>query len=84
MSKVEATRILYMDDDEGLARLMKKRLRRKGYQVDIVESGEMGLQMLQTASYDIVLVDYTTCPVYAAMKSSAPWLKPAPFLLPSW
>ncbi|BCR03094.1 diguanylate cyclase [Desulfuromonas versatilis] len=53
-----ATRILYMEDEPGLARLLKKRLERRGYQVDVATSGEDGLAMLAREGFDIVLVDY--------------------------
>jgi diguanylate cyclase (GGDEF)-like protein/PAS domain S-box-containing protein len=51
-------RILYMEDDFGLARLLQKNLTRKGYQVDLAEDGESGLQLLEHQSYDLLLIDY--------------------------
>lgn len=54
----ETIRILYMDDDEGLARLLRKRLRRHGHDVDLACDGETGLKMLEETAYDLVLVDY--------------------------
>lgn len=50
-------RILYMEDDPGLARLFKKRLERSGYTVDIARDGEEGLRKCAAGSYDILTVD---------------------------
>jgi PAS domain S-box-containing protein len=58
MSDYQPIRILYMEDDLGLARLLQKSLQRKGYVVDIAGNGEEGLTMLEAAPYDILLVDH--------------------------
>jgi PAS domain S-box-containing protein len=57
MSKSEPIRILYMEDDPGLARLFRKRLERAGYVVDLAPDGEEGLTMYETGSYDVLAVD---------------------------
>ena len=57
MSKSEPIRILYMEDDPGLARLTQKRLGRAGYIVDIARDGQEGLTMYVAGSYDVVAVD---------------------------
>jgi len=57
-SQIQA-RILYVEDDEGLARLLQKRLHREGFQVDVVVSGEQALQIFQDEIYDIMLLDYS-------------------------
>ncbi len=49
--------LLYMDDDLGLARLLKKRLERQGFTVDIAGSGEQGLDMYDPACHDVIAVD---------------------------
>jgi two-component system sensor histidine kinase/response regulator len=50
-------RVLYMEDDIGLARLLKKRLEREGYSVAIARDGGEGLSMFAAAPYDVVAVD---------------------------
>ena len=50
--------ILYIEDDEGLARLLQKRMERSGYTIDIAFSGEEGLAKAAAAKYDLLLVDY--------------------------
>ena len=51
-------RILYMEDDKGLARLLQRKMHREGYNVDIAPDGLKGLAMLEKQSYDILLVDH--------------------------
>ena len=52
------TRILYIEDEEGLAFLLTRRLSRHGYTVDIAPNATLGFEMLDTNEYDILLVDY--------------------------
>lgn len=51
-------RLLYIEDDEGLARLLQKRLERQRFSVDTVGSAEEGLQQLAQQHYDLILLDY--------------------------
>ncbi len=57
MNKSEPVRILYMEDDLGLARLVQKRMKRAGYSVDIANNGKIGLEMYQAGQYDVIAVD---------------------------
>ncbi|GAA0853463.1 sigma 54-interacting transcriptional regulator [Aliiglaciecola litoralis] len=50
-------RILLVDDDENLLRLMTIRLQGEGYQVDTAEGGKEALKQLNTQSFDVVLSD---------------------------
>lgn len=50
-------RILLVDDDENLLRLMTIRLQGEGYQVNSAESGKEALKILNTNSFDAVLSD---------------------------
>ncbi len=52
------TRILYMEDDAGAARLFQKTMARLGYQVDLARDGEAGLAAMQEAAYDLIVVDH--------------------------
>jgi FixJ family two-component response regulator len=47
-----------MEDDEGLARLLQKKMKREGYEVDLANDGKKGLARIEGHSYDILLVDY--------------------------
>ena len=50
--------ILYIEDDEGLARLMQKRMQRHGLSVQIALTARDGLQALATNHFDLILLDY--------------------------
>ena len=51
-------RILYVEDDEALARLLQKRMERQRFSVDIALSAEDGMELLGKESYDLLLLDY--------------------------
>jgi diguanylate cyclase (GGDEF)-like protein/PAS domain S-box-containing protein len=51
-------RILSMEDDAGLSRLLQKNLERNGYAVDVAADGEAGLALLEGNAYDLMLLDY--------------------------
>jgi len=57
MSKPEPIRVLYVEDDPGLARLVQKKLERAGYVVDLAHDGAEGLAMYNAGSYDVVTLD---------------------------
>jgi PAS domain S-box-containing protein len=54
----EKVRILYMEDNEGTARLMEKRLSRAGYLIDIASDGKAGLERYAEHAYHALIVDY--------------------------
>ena len=58
MAEILLTRVLYMEDDPGLSRLLQKSLQRRGYSVETAADGEEGLRRLGAARYDLLLVDY--------------------------
>ena len=58
MADIMVTRLLYMEDDPGLAVLLQKNLQRRGFRVDLAANGEEGLTMVDTTGYDLLLVDY--------------------------
>jgi two-component sensor histidine kinase/CheY-like chemotaxis protein len=51
-------RVLYIDDDEALARLLSRSLERAGYEVVHVPSGEAGLERLSRERFDAVALDH--------------------------
>lgn len=51
-------KILYIEDDEGLARLLQKRMERQRFEIDLSFTGEDGLKKLKENDYDLVLLDY--------------------------
>lgn len=51
-------RLLYIDDDRGLSRLVQKELGRHGYEVTLAPDGDAGLDLLDSAAFDIVALDH--------------------------
>ena len=51
-------RLLYIDDDRALARLVEKELGRHGYTVTVANSGDEGLQALARDSFDVCALDH--------------------------
>ena len=54
----DAPRILYIDDDEGLRRLVSRALERRGFQVDCALGGIEGVDMAAQVKYDLIAVDH--------------------------
>ncbi len=67
MAESKPIRILYMEDDPGIARLFEKKLKRAGYVVDLARDGEEGLNMYNAGSYDVIAVDHNL-PVYDGLE----------------
>ncbi|MCO6416720.1 response regulator [Siccirubricoccus sp. KC 17139] len=51
-------RILYIDDEPGLRRLVQRDLQRHGYTVETAPDGEAGLAQAQTGGFDCVCLDH--------------------------
>jgi len=56
----QVIRLLYIDDDRALSRLVEKELGRHGYAVTCAPDGEAGLEILaaRTADFDVVALDH--------------------------
>lgn len=54
---VSSARLLVVDDDAGLLKLMQKTLGREGFQVAAAASGGEALQVLEGRTFDLLLVD---------------------------
>ncbi|MBN1875242.1 MAG: response regulator, partial [Anaerolineae bacterium] len=50
-------KVLIIDDDRGLLRLVKMALEVYGFEVETAHSGQIGLELFQTAPSDIVVLD---------------------------
>lgn len=53
----ETIKILVVDDEEPLRRLLRKELSRKGFFVETAPDGEAALSMLKEATFDVILLD---------------------------
>jgi signal transduction histidine kinase len=51
------TRVLYVENDPGIRRLVQKNLEREGFHIDTADRGIEGLGMHKANSYDVILVD---------------------------
>ncbi|MCW0046046.1 response regulator [Brevundimonas sp. BT-123] len=58
MDAQKPIRLLYIDDDRGLSRLVEKELGRHGYAVTCAPDGDAGLELLQQGEYDICALDH--------------------------
>ncbi|WP_294237699.1 response regulator [uncultured Sphingomonas sp.] len=55
---MEGARILYIDDDDALRRLVSRALTRRGYGVAAAASGDEGVAMAAEGGFDLVAVDH--------------------------
>lgn len=58
MSDIPPSKILYIEDDLGLAELVRIKLKREGYHVVPASSGRQGLILLREQDFDVVLIDF--------------------------
>ncbi len=58
MVSPKLVRVLYMEDDRGLALLMQRKLKPFGYLVDLAVDGSEGLAMCERGSWDVLIVDH--------------------------
>ena len=54
----EPVRVLYIDDDAGLGRLMRRALAAKGMTIEHASNGVDGLRHLHDATFDVVALDH--------------------------
>jgi len=53
-----AIKLLYIDDDRGLSRLVEKELSRHGYVVTCAPDGDAGVEALKTGVFDVCALDH--------------------------
>lgn len=58
MTDANPTRILYIDDDPGVGRLVQKHLARYGYVVETAHCGADGMRRLAEEKFDLVALDH--------------------------
>jgi two-component sensor histidine kinase/CheY-like chemotaxis protein len=58
VSELQPIRLLYIDDDPGLGRLVERTLTRNGFAVTYAPSGDEGLRQLSSATFDAVALDH--------------------------
>lgn len=50
--------MLYIESNEELAQLLRRRLKRYGCELEWVGDGRSGLERIQQTGYDVVAIDY--------------------------
>lgn len=58
MSNIPAANILYIEDDLGLAELVRIKLKREGYHVAHAETGRQAMMLMRDQDFDVVLIDF--------------------------
>jgi two-component sensor histidine kinase len=58
ISEARASRLLYIDDDPGFARLVTRGLGRHGFEVVHALDGARGLELLASEAFDVVALDH--------------------------
>ncbi len=58
MSDMPSANILYIEDDLGLAELVRIKLKRENYHIAHAESGRQGLMLMRDRDFDVVLIDF--------------------------
>jgi len=51
------SRILVIDDEKPIRDLLEKAFKRKGYEVEIAENGEVGIKLFQKNPADLIITD---------------------------
>jgi len=50
-------KVLIIDDEDSLRRVLKKELQRKGFMTEAIGNAEQALQLLKTYNFDVILLD---------------------------
>ncbi len=58
MADGAAPRLLYIDDDTGLCRLVTRALGRRGFEVSTANDGPSGVAMAQAQAFDVIAMDH--------------------------
>lgn len=56
----EQIKILYLEDDIPLANLIKRKLERKGYHIELIADGQECVEAINRTPIDLLIVDYNT------------------------
>ena len=60
---MEKHRILLVDDDPSILRMIGKALEKKGYQITAVSNGQTAIDLISTKGFDLVLTDMVMAPI---------------------
>jgi len=51
-------KVLLVEDDKKLAKIIEKMLKRENFRVDVAEDGEEGLYLARNNKYDVMIIDW--------------------------
>ena len=60
MRLLKKPRVLLLDDDASIQRLIASLLRREGFRVDCVSTGRQAIEKIKRVKYDVLLLDIMT------------------------
>src|SRR5215210_8102004 len=60
ISLLKKPRVLLLDDDPSMQRLITTMLRREGFRVDCVSTGRAAIDKIKKVEYDVLLLDIMT------------------------
>ncbi len=55
---MSAKKILLVDDQQHINRILQRSLVQRGYEVEVAGNGEQALDLLRSADFDVVITDY--------------------------
>ena len=58
MASSTPVRVLYVDDDPGLCRLVRRHLERAGFAVEVALDGDAGLALCTAQAFDVIALDH--------------------------
>lgn len=50
-------KILLVEDDKAIIKMMRRRMKRAGYEIHVAENGREGLEKVKTVQPDLILMD---------------------------
>ncbi len=57
MDDIITSKVLIIDDETAILKMISKVLSRKGYCVEIAENGEEGIKKIESNDYNLILTD---------------------------
>jgi|GEM_PF-1280720 len=53
-----SAKLLYVEDDAFLARVVAKKLQKDGYDIEVARDGPSGIEQIKSGKFDLALIDY--------------------------
>ena len=59
MDKVQSIKVLIVEDDPGIVTLVKRKLQRSGFHVEVALDGTQGVAVYESGSFDLLVLDHS-------------------------